>query len=404
MQLYTLDGTSFLPNGYIQGYSSLIWTERYLSPGEFELVTAEPEILSKLPPGTLLCIQESAVIMMVDTVNLRQNEAGYPESVVTGRTIDAILDERVIWGPHGASMVTPRYYTSKDIALVCLWGVIVNATVNDVINTTARPSVLATGSYIPNVIVTDSAPISTELIQKFTLQMGAASQVIRDFLGNEFLGIRTMRPGLSSEPFKVVSVNTTNGASKGTISKVPAFEYIKARLDVFKGVDRTRGQTAVTPVVFVAAAGHLINVEILDSDKDFATTLIISTPATTYASNTVYAKPPPGFNTKVRYFDGSSLVEDLDLIDADQVIDSVTKRYWADHSGRAILDGDVSDLIPYQYGLDYFIGDLVTLQYNNLNQTVWVSEYTRAQDKDGERAYPTFSTTPSSESRALHGL
>jgi hypothetical protein len=404
MQLYTLDGTSFQPNGYIQGYSSLIWTERYLPAGEFQLVTAKPDILQQIPPGTYLCIQDSGEIMMVETHNLRRNEEGYPETVVTGRSVDAVLDERVIWGPHGTTFVTPRAYTNQDAALVSLWGVIANSSQDDVMHTTLRPGPLVSGSYIPNVVITDSSPASTDSSQKYSIQIGPAGEIVRAFIANDDLGIRTIRPGIFSKPAKLVTVSTTNGANKGAITKTPTNTFTAARMDVFKGTDRTRGQTAVPPVVFVAAAGHLVNVEVLDSDRDFATQLVITTPAKTYASSSPYVKPPAGFNTKVRYLDGSELVKDLDLIDADLVINAYAKRYWFQHSGQAFLDGDVSDTIPFKYGVDYSIGDAVTLQYNNLIQTMWVSEFTRAEDTNGERAYPTFATTPSSESRGLQRL
>jgi hypothetical protein len=406
MQLYALSVPAFTPKFLIEGYSSLIWGEKYLLVGEFELVTAQGPVADSIPPGTLLCIEESTEVMMVETRNRRQNPEGYPESVITGRSVDAILDERLILGPHGAALITPRKYTNLDIALVCIWNALCNTTIDDALYGGAggRPAVIVQDSPIPNVSVTDSTTVTPGTASNFSLNLGQAGGVIRQFLANNSLGIRTIRP-TSKDTSKLVSVATSPPASRGIITKTPTSSFASLRLDVFNGTDRTQGQIAVPPVTFVASAGHLVNTETLESDKDFVTTLFITTPEPgQYGYTTPYNHPSQGFSTKIRYVDGTQLITGLTGVDISTIISLFTSSFWIEHAGRALLDGDISDSAPYKYGVDYFLGDAVTLQYNNLTRTVWVSEYTRAEDKDGERSYPTLATTPSSATRGLQRL
>lgn len=404
MQPYILNVPAYTPKQLIEGYSSCIWTDRYLPAGEFQIVTSQPAHEKLLIPGTLICEGSSTEVMMVETVEKAINPNGYIETIITGRSVDAIFDERIIWGPHGTALLTPKSYSNLDMALVLMWNSVVNTSVEDALHTQLRPAALYTDSPIPNVVITDSTPTATLTAYKFSLQMGAAGNSIREFLANDGYGMRTIRPP-SKTTAKLVSVNTVNGSTRGTITKTPTSSFSGLRLDVFKGTDRTQGQSAVPRVVLVAAAGHLMNVKILDSDKDFATTLITTTSASkTYGSSTPYSKPDPGFSIKVRYLDGSKLVEGLTDPEADLIVPIFAGQYWVAHSGRALLDGDVQEGVPYRYGVDYFVGDLVTLQYNNIVQNMYVSEYTRVEDAEGERSYPTLATSPSGTTRGIQRL
>ena len=54
------------------------------------------------------------------------------------------------------------------------------------------------------------------------------------------------------------------------------------------------------------------------------------------------------------------------------------------------IDGQIVPLHQFQYGVDYNLGDVIEVQGNSeIIQSSRVTEYIRAQDSAGEKAYPT---------------
>lgn len=90
MELYTIDKTDFRRNILIDGFESLIWTERFFDPGDFSLVTPATRASVKLlRPGTILGLSTSRELQMVDTRQIK-------DSVITatGKTLEAFFDNR----------------------------------------------------------------------------------------------------------------------------------------------------------------------------------------------------------------------------------------------------------------------------------------------------------------------
>lgn len=394
MQLLIVDSYTFLPKQLVEGYSSLIWTERYVAPGDFELIVADPNVVNLLPNGTLLTINGSFEVAIVETHETKINPNGHPETTIRGRTVDGVLDNRIIWGPHGAALTLPRAYTYRDAALMYIWSSVVNTLPADVAYTVDRPPVLYGYSPIPNVIVTDSTVQEPTTLSQFSVNMGSAGDSVRTWLGDSDLGLRTIRPG-KDEHSKKVMVVTTNGTDKGLVTKIDGSNFAELRLDVYSGVDRSTRQSVVPQISFLGAAGHLTDIQILDTDTVFTTDLVITTPVSTYNFVTPYTAPPNGFARRIEYIDGSSLIENV-AVGNDQsiVIAAYQRQYFAEHAGEGILSAGISKGTPYKYGVDYFMGDIMTLSYGFFERVVRVTEYTKVEDRNGQHEYPTFTAIP----------
>jgi hypothetical protein len=93
MDLFTVNPAEgwYLKDQTLDAYSSLIWTERYLQNGEVNLVLpASIEIVKLLSPGTLLGMNSSQELMVLDTRNIKGNLL-----TVTGKSLEKfILGER----------------------------------------------------------------------------------------------------------------------------------------------------------------------------------------------------------------------------------------------------------------------------------------------------------------------
>src|SRR3954451_2978030 len=89
MELYTLS-SKFLPRDSIDQFTSAIWTERYFSAGDVQLVVqAIPSQIEKLAKGTLLGLRGTKEIMMLNTQSVEDGLL-----TVTGSSISKFLNER----------------------------------------------------------------------------------------------------------------------------------------------------------------------------------------------------------------------------------------------------------------------------------------------------------------------
>ena len=67
----------------IEGWSSLIWTERFREAGEFELRTPRvAEHFTQMPEGAAISLLDSREVMLVDTHTIEKNEKGESELVI----------------------------------------------------------------------------------------------------------------------------------------------------------------------------------------------------------------------------------------------------------------------------------------------------------------------------------
>lgn len=98
MDLYILD-RNFDAVAVIDTYKSMIWTDRFQECGDFELYTAaNREIFQILKPDYYIWRQDSEHTMIVEEIKIESDVEDGNYSTVTGRSLESLLDRRVIWG------------------------------------------------------------------------------------------------------------------------------------------------------------------------------------------------------------------------------------------------------------------------------------------------------------------
>lgn len=108
MDLYTL-GATLLKKDLIEDYQSLIWTERYSSIGDFELVLANTsDNRALLTEGTRLVVNVSQRIMIVKVVEETVDDDDVEILKVSGRSFEAVLEDR--GAVRSADPVNSQYY------------------------------------------------------------------------------------------------------------------------------------------------------------------------------------------------------------------------------------------------------------------------------------------------------
>jgi sulfur carrier protein ThiS len=168
----------------------------------------------------------------------------------------------------------------------------------------------------------------------------------------------------------------------------------------YRGLDRTSAQTQRPPVRFSPQMDSLTNI------KELRSIAALKTAAYAFAPSAPSAmlSTPPGVSAlsgpQYMGFDLRALQVFADDITSDAVAGS-TATLLALLNSRAqdglnnnhyvkAVDGEIVPTSQFQYGIHYNLGDIIEVQGNSeVVQTSRVTEYIRAQDEAGEKAYPT---------------
>lgn len=386
------------PNYYggaqaITDYSSLIWTERFRDYGEFQLNIPRASPSSEiLWPGRLLGIQESHQVMLAETQQEQVNEQGYREMIITGRSAEAIIEDRVLWAPQGTTLTLAREYSDLDAALVYIWQAVMNSTTTDVGYTVPRPVQICAYNAISSALVTDSVKVQTTPYHKINVDVGQIGPVVRQFLLAGKYGLRCLRPPTDVTGIYSVTVDPANGPNKGAITKSSlSGTNNNLRFDVYQGIDRSKTPPTDDDFVYLSSeAGHLENIDVATTYKEFITNVVFGIDESHYYGNTSPLTHSVDFYERHRFVDVSSLTQGTAVGEYPSVISKALMDYWQTHTNRAILSADLTSKTPFVFGRDYNLGDTVMIRYKDRTRRALVDEYVRVDDGEGSKEYPRF--------------
>lgn len=415
MDVVRLDSSSYIPDDLIEGYDSMIWTERFQTHSSFEMQTPlVQETLNLLPEGTFISTLQSEVVMEVETRNIKEDDEGRRVLVVSGREVTSILDSRHVEAPYGKRRKMAKKYSPTGAAAVLIWNVIDNHANKDVTRSNDFP--WTSKDKVPNVSVSDSVPVDGTL-RNWWLEQGPLWPQLEKIMLDGDLGLRTIRP--ESGPMTRIAIESAL-ANRGDIIRTVITDVTSLRFDIYKGLDRSHLQSANPKVGFNYIQGHIENDEYLFSKQDLKTACEVMTGVggddvyrsgdsglTGWARRVMsydggepeYPKEKPTYPGKnatnadqTKYEDDLAEWQDKKAeVDAEFLADVQDDALRALKKQRRIklFSGDISPLAPYVYGTHYKLGDFVTL-YGDYNQTerMVVSEYVRTEDAEGDRGYP----------------
>lgn len=370
MDLHILN-PRFQRTAVVDEFSSLIWTERYGSAGDFNLVLpATPKTIDDIQEGTFLSITGSREVMLVDSQLIENGRM-----TLSGNTLLKFLNERIVRtsGDH------------EDRA----WTIV------------GSPAGVAMG------VVVKFACIEGDLIND-TLDFYKIGGPLNDIPGLSLGTTDASGPNITAAlPFGplydalVTLASTYELGMSLYLSSVTALDY-ELKFMTYKGLDRTGDQTDRPLVRFSPIMDSLMNLKELRSISGYKTAAYAFAPAN-----------PNGFPVPSgkAYIPGTSAYSGFDrrvlMVFADDlstetvngdpaVLAAILAQRAADALANnnyiKILDGEVVPQSEFQYGVHYGLGDIIELQgQSGLTQKARITEYIRSQDSTGERAYPTVS-------------
>lgn len=358
MEIYVLDDL-FRRETVVDKFESLIWTERRSAWGDFEL-TLYSDIANRglFTTGKRLAMNESYRVMVVETVEDKVDSEGKSSLVVKGRSLEAILDDRIAAESLSAMAQDQRWIltgTAIQIANkifhdICVVGILSTA---DII-----PFIIE-GTIFPESTVPEPPDVITMSLQPKTVY--AALKEICDFFD---MGFRIVRE----------------------------FDTSKLYFDVYTGTDRTTQQDDYPAVIFSPDLDNLQNTTELRSIANYKNVAYVYGPTAAVTVTSNFVDPNiAGFDRKILYV----RADDIDDEDPEIAIPKLMDRglvELGDHRTFAGFDGELNRNSEYKYEIDYYLGDLVEMQsLNGSVNTLQVTEQIFVSDVEGERSYPSLS-------------
>lgn len=364
MEFVRLDSDTYLPDLLLNEFESLVWTERLYTPGDFKLVTANiDEVREQFPEDTLVSHLDTAHVAMVEDHLIEINEDGIQTLTITGRTLDNFLEHR---GVATAITSTPdaEWFSEADHPL--FW-------VRNRMNEHVQSGILSPYDIVPGAVA--SSLDAPDELYAARARIESLRAVIDPILKQFGMGIKV-----------------TRDAANPLITGMLQFWC-------YVGVDRTANQEDVTPVIWDVTAGDFETESYFFSNRDYKNVAYVFSPMG--AQIVTLAIDGHGTGGDVSYYSGLDrrvLVIDASDITTETLEVSHIKQLYqrggqelAKHRKIKLFNGRVSPNIKEQYGVDYNLGDFVTVNGKyDMTQTMMVTEYIRTHDAaSGDSGYPT---------------
>jgi hypothetical protein len=355
MELLTLDD-DYQPSEMVERYGSLIWTERYFTTGDFQLVTTDVQrMLQLLPLETAVCIRESTVPMIVEVHEIKKPKNSAPVLKVTGRSFESVLERRaavkvdvaggprVMWSEDREKPSDAAYQAMRQILGDDARGPLA-----------AQLPLNSPNDALPMLDLTLPADYSELTTNAYEIAPGNLYTVAMGLLTTNHRGLKAVRPSLG---FNKVGIEIYNGAD---LTNLVVFD---AKFDQFDEATYLLSKAGSANWAYVFSAS--------ESEGIAKTT----------------APEPTGLERRVLYLDVSS----------DTGTDNAETRRTRGlielykYNATALFDGKISEQVAAGYNHEYFLGDIVRLDGEyGLSENVRVSEFIRSDDSTGSKSYPTF--------------
>ena len=347
--------TTFKPISIVDSFDTFIWTDRYSEYGDFEIYpTLNEKNLTELKEDYYVVTKDSDHVMIIENLQIDSNVDDNPVLAVTGRSLESILERRIVW------KVTVLSGKLQDAIKKILDENLISPEDN------AR--------RIENFIFeesTDEAITSLELSSEVQFTGDCVYDVVK------------------------VLCDVYNIGFKVTLSDDNKFVF-----KLYAGVDRSYGQDIHPYVVFSPKFDNLINSSYLYSKKSLKTVTLVAGEGEGSERTTVTVEATEdvktGINRRELYTDARDLSRNVDggTLTEDEyrsTLEARGKEKLSENSEIKSFDGQSDPEMNFKVGRDYFIGDIVQIENEyGLTAKSRVTEIMFSENSSGFEMYPTF--------------
>lgn len=350
MELFVLNA-DFESIAVVDTYESMIWTDRYNAYGDFEIYFAMDEnLLEYIKEDYYLWLKDSEHSMIIEDIKIDADTEEGNRLIVTGRSLESILERRIIWGQR-----------------------IFSGNLQNAIQTMLNENII-------------SPSVADRKIANFVFVPSTDSKITSLTIDNQYTGddLYTVIKGLCEENnigFKIVLTDDNQFA-----------------FSLYAGADRSYDQTENPYVVFSPNFENIINSNYFSSKAGYRNVTLVAGEGEGASRKTTVVGSASGLDRRELFTDArdiSSDTEDGTLSDAEYIAQLRTKglKNLADHMITTAFEGEVEVTRLFKYGEDFFIGDIVQIanEYGNEN-SAYISELIISNSDEGLSIYPTFKT------------
>lgn len=349
MVLTVLD-TNFNTIAVLDGYKSLIWSDPFANYGDFELyVPVNRTYFDQLQEDYYILNKDSEHVMIIESIETDSDLELGSYIRITGRSLESILDRRIIWGLRYAKG------NMQDFIQAILNENIINPSIAD--------------RKIPNFVFQRS---DDSRITGLTIDT--------QYTGDNILDVITELCEEAEIGFKII-LNNQN-------------QFV---FSLYAGIDRSYSQDVNPYVVFSPKFENLINSNYYKSKENLKNVTLIGGEGE--ANERVYTTYGSGSGLQRRELfsdarDLQSKDENGNDIPRSQYIANLQRRgqnNLLDYTEIEAFEGEVEATQMFVYKEDFFIGDIVQIanEYGKEGRTR-ITELTISDDETGLAIYPTF--------------
>ena len=321
-------------------YESFIWTDRYYEYGDFELFTSMTDtILSYIKQDYYLQNRESEHVMIIEMIRIGSDSENGNHITVTGRSLESILDRRIVWGQK---TITENVISPAD-----------------------------SSRKIANFIFEASAdPAITSL------------KIDAQYTGDNLYDVINKICSERSIGFKV------------TLNDNKQFVF-----KLYAGTDRSYDQSVNPYVIFSPKFENIINSNYVESKSALKTVTLVGGEGEGSARKYTTVGGGNGLNRRELFTDARDISSDVGdgvvLSDAAYTaqLQQRGKEKLAENTDVTSFEGQVETTVMFRYGEDFFNGDVVQIANEYGHETkARIVEIVMSEDEDGNSVYPTFKT------------
>lgn len=351
MDLFVLD-QNLEAIAIVDTYNSLIWTDRYQECGDFELYRSiSKELLEYIKQDYYLVNNESEHTMIIEKLLINSDPEEGNHITVTGRSLESILERRIIWG------------------LKTISGNLQNG-----IKTLLEENIISPKDpdrKIDNFVFEESTdPAITEL--------GIDAQYTGDNL---------------YEVIKKICVERGIGF-KVTLNDQKQFVF-----KLYAGVDRSYEQVERPHVVFSPSFDNIVDSNYIESKSSLKNVTLVGGEGEGSERKYVTVGSESGLDRRELFTDARDISSDVGdgrvLTEAEYnaQLEQRGKEDLAENTDVVSFEGQAETSRMFVYGRDFFNGDIVQVadEYGHETQAR-VLEIITSEDEQGRSVYPTFST------------
>lgn len=333
-------------------YESFIWTDRYYECGDFELFTSMTDtILNYIRQDYYLQNRESEHCMIIEKIKIASDAEDGNHITVTGRSLESILDRRIVWG-------------QKTIS----------GNLQNGIRTLLNENIISpsdSSRRISNFIFEESAdPAITSLTIEAQYTGDNLYDVINKICSERSIG------------FKV------------TLNNKKQFVF-----KLYAGADRSYDQTANPYVVFSPNFENIINSNYVESKAALKTVTLIGGEGEGAARRYTIVGGGSGLNRRELFTDARDISSDignevtLSSAAYTALLQQRGREKLAENTDVTSFEGQVETTVMFKYGVDFFNGDVIQIANEYGHETkARIIEIVMSEDEEGKSVYPTFKT------------